>query len=86
MLDIPGIGRTKLFAILRELGVLQRGLEFNLPMQKYINAGYFTVIAVPFYIGEKVIYHTVTRVTAAGIEFIRRTLDNHGYIPKCLAN
>lgn len=41
VLGIPGVGRNKLFEILRDQGILD---DSNIPYQKYIDCGYFRVI------------------------------------------
>lgn len=64
------IGRNKLFSYLRESQVLMRN---NMPFQRYIASGYFTVRVVPINHGDFVENVTQPLVTAKGMEFIRRT-------------
>lgn len=67
------IGRNRLFSILREKQILMYGN--NLPFQRYINAGYFTVREVSIKDGEEII--TQTLVTAKGVDFLRRALKSN---------
>lgn len=68
-----GIGRTKLFEILRNKGILQNN---NIPYQKYIDSGYFRVIESSFLKpdGSKhVNFKTV--VYQKGLHFITRAVS-----------
>lgn len=73
------IGRNKLFAFLRDKGVLQRD---NRPYQKYIDAGYFRVIEEKFDkgFGDTSIY-IKTLVFQKGVDYIRKRLLEAGYKP-----
>lgn len=73
-----GIGRNKLFAFLRSIGVLMA--SNNTPYQQYMDAGYFEVIEVPRPMGCTITNIPTTRVTAKGIDFIGRKLRQHGLI------
>lgn len=64
------IGRNTLFRMLRDKQILMYGN--NLPFQRYIEAGYFTVREVTIKAGEESISQTL--VTAKGVEFIRKAL------------
>lgn len=70
-----GIGRNKLFNILREHGILiKNGPMRNTPYQKYLDAEYFEVREVSTIRGDSTINVTQTLVTAKGIDFIGRLL------------
>lgn len=71
-LDIEGIGRNKLFDILRNKEVLRSNNE---PYQRYINDGYFKVIAVAKN-GRK---FTQTLVTGKGMSWINKKMKEWGY-------
>ena len=67
-----GIGRNKLFAILREKKILQPD---NKPYQKYIDQGYFKLAEEKFDKPDGVGIYYKTVVKQKGIEFIRKTLE-----------
>lgn len=69
---VLGTGRDRLFAFLRDKGVLQTN---NLPYQRYLNAGYFKVIEKPIAIGDKLLNHSQTLVTPKGLDYIRRIIE-----------
>lgn len=73
-LNIPGIGRTKLFQILRDNKVLMKD---NQPYQRYIDNGYFTVEtrSRPDKYGGRVAY-TITLVYPRGLAYIRKIVEN----------
>lgn len=72
VLGIKGIGRNKLFQLLRELKILQGN---NMPYQTYIDRGYFRTIESQYTkpTGETVIY-IKTLVFQKGIDFIRKKI------------
>ena len=74
-LHIKGIGRTKLFALLRQMKILNR---HNIPYQEYINRDLFEVkqkvIEYPGGIAKKVTL--VTLVTPKGLQYIKKKLNN----------
>lgn len=73
ILNIKGIGRNKLFEILRNKNILQNN---NQPYQKYVDAGYFRIIESRYVLsnGEtKISLKTV--VFQKGLEFIRKTVS-----------
>lgn len=73
VLNFKNIGRTKLFEILRNNGIL---MSDNRPYQKYIDAGYFRVIESKWTSpdGETHIrFKTV--VYQSGIDFIRKSIN-----------
>jgi len=72
-LNIPNIGRNKMFKILKEYKILR---DNNLPYQDYINRGYFDVI-VNVVNGFNI---TQTLVTPKGAEWLYDKLKEWGYI------
>jgi prophage antirepressor-like protein len=72
ILDIRGIGRNKLFEILREKKVLDRG---NIPYQEFVDRGYFRVIEQKYTKpnGETEI-NIKTLVYQRGIDYIRKLI------------
>lgn len=66
-----GTGRNRLYELLRAKGILMYN---NLPYQRYLEQGYFTVKESVFYIGDTIRNHTQTLVTTKGIDWISRTL------------
>lgn len=67
-----GWGRNKLFAFLRDNGILMKN---NLPYQNYLDSGYFDVREVSTQRGEFAVNVTQTLVTPKGIDFIGKLLD-----------
>jgi anti-repressor protein len=75
--NVFGVGRNKLFALLRKTNILlDEGPNHNLPYQKYIDAGYFIVrkVIIPRTNGDQIKDQTL--VTPKGIGFIDRVLQN----------
>lgn len=72
VLNIPGLGRNKLFDRLRALGVLDQD---NKPYRKFQDAGYFRVIETKYtdQNGDTHI-NTKTLVYQRGIDFIRKAV------------
>jgi anti-repressor protein len=68
VINIKGLGRNKLFKLLREKKVLS---EDNLPYRIYIDRGYFRVIEV--IVGEKLIVST--HVTQKGLQYILKLIE-----------
>lgn len=70
VLDIKGIGRNKLFEILRERKVLDRS---NIPYQSFVDRGYFRVVEQKYTkpTGETVVT-TKTLVYQRGVDYIRK--------------
>ncbi len=68
-----GLGRNRMFALLREHRVIRKN---NLPYQQYLERGYFRVRQVQTTRKSEIVYVTQTLVTPKGIEFIGRLLDN----------
>lgn len=72
VLNISGIGRNRLFAILRDKGVLMQG---NIPYQTYIDKGYFRTIEQKWTTKEGETRISIkTLVYQRGLDYIRRLL------------
>lgn len=73
VLNFPGIGRNKLFEILRKKGILMKN---NIPYQKYIDNGCFRTIEQKYSTPEGEIRISIkTLVYQKGVDFIRKTLE-----------
>ena len=67
------IGRNRLFELLKYNKYLTK---FNLPYQKYVDAGYFKVVEVPYQIGNKKFIRAKTVITGKGqIYFFNKIKD-----------
>lgn len=74
VLAIPGLGRNKLFDVLRNKGVL---MSNNQPYQKYVDAGYFRTIESSYTTPDGSTHVNIkTVVYQRGLDFIRRTVLN----------
>jgi len=75
MLDVSKvlqIGRSKLFAFLRDEFILRKD---NTPYQRFMEAGYFEVKLSSITMGEKVVNKTQTFVTPKGLDYIRERIN-----------
>lgn len=73
VLNYPGIGRNKLFEILRERGVLMKD---NMPYQKYIDSGYFRTIEQKYQLPDGATRINIkTLVFQKGVDYIRKILE-----------
>ena len=73
VLNYPGIGRNKLFEILRDNGILRQN---NQPYQKYIDCGYFRVIEQKYEAKPGEIRINIkTLVFQKGVDYIKKLLD-----------
>ena len=70
-LNINGIGRNKLFEILREKKILDRR---NIPYQNFVDAGYFRTIETSYTSGGDTKIHIKTVVYQKGVDYIRKIL------------
>lgn len=70
-LNIKGVGRNKLFEILREKEVIDRK---NIPYQSYINRGYFRTIETSYMKGDISCIYIKTVVFQKGVEFIKKVV------------
>lgn len=71
ILSIKGIGRNKLFEILREKKILDRN---NQPYQKYVDLGYFRIIESKWQCGSDIKITLKTVVFQKGLDFIRNVV------------
>lgn len=67
-----GIGRNKLFIMLRENNILQAD---NIPYQRYVNAGYFKVVESHYMADGNSVVAKTTYVKQRGIDYIRKLLN-----------
>ena len=67
-----GIGRNRLFKLLRDKGILQSN---NVPYQRFVDAGYFKVVENSYMAGDNAIVSTVTYVKQKGVDYIRKLLE-----------
>ena len=78
VLKLPGIGRNKLFRMLRVDGILKRN---NAPMQQFINQGYFEVEPNTYDAGKDgekgKRLATITRVTPRGLQWLSKKYQPH---------
>lgn len=73
VLNIKGIGRNKLFELLRDYGILQKN---NIPYQSYVDRGYFRVVESKFTKpNAEVCISIKTLVYQKGVDFIRKKLE-----------
>ena len=69
-----GIGRNRLFKLLRSRGILQGN---NVPYQRFVDAGYFKVVENSYMAGDNAIVSTVTYVKQKGVDYIRKLLEEN---------
>jgi len=67
-----GIGRNKLFALLREKKIIRSN---NTPYQEYIDRGYFAVKEKPIKMGDASFNYAQTFVTAKGVDYISKLIE-----------
>ena len=72
VLDVKGIGRNKLFEILRDKHVLDRR---NIPYQKYVDLGWFRVIEQHYSKNGEEQISFKTLVYQKGVDYIRKLLE-----------
>jgi phage antirepressor YoqD-like protein len=58
-------GRNTLFGYLRELGIMMKNK--NIPLQKYIDRGYFQVSIIEIPIGKTIVYKSKIYITGKGL-------------------
>ncbi len=68
------VGVHKLFRFLKMLGILKAN---RLPMQPYIERGYFTVHMFPYYGNKKVKNRGKTLVSPQGVEYLRKKIKKN---------
>lgn len=73
VLAIPGLGRNKLFDVLRNKGIL---MPNNQPYQKYVDAGYFRTIETSYTTPDGSTHVNIkTVVYQRGLNFIRKVVS-----------
>lgn len=72
-----GIGRNKLFAFLRDKGILN---DYNVPYQRYVNAGYFKLVENHYNVNGNDVVSTTTYVKQRGVDYIRKLLNERGLV------
>ncbi len=74
-----GIGRNKLFALLREKKIIRSNKKIirsnNTPYQEYIDRGYFEVKEKPIKMGDASFNYAQTFVTPKGVDYIARIVE-----------
>lgn len=76
LLNVPGLGRNRLFEFLRGKGVLR---ENNQPYQKYVDAGYFRIIESRFNMSSGDVRISLkTVVFQKGVDYIRKLVQKEG--------
>ena len=74
------IGRNELFAILRDLNILQTGSDtWNMPYQEYVDQGYFQINIKEINSKGNTVFIKQAKVLPKGIEFIINILNENGY-------
>jgi phage antirepressor YoqD-like protein len=76
---VLGTGRTRLCKLLRQQEIL---MSDNVPYQQYIDRGYFVTKEITAYDGITAFNYTQTLVTAKGIDFIFKLLNEINVIAK----
>ena len=76
LLDM-GMGRNKLYAFLRNKGVLRSN---NVPYQRYVDAGYFKLVESKVDNGESTMVFTATFVKQRGIDYIRKLIKDEAKV------
>ena len=71
ILGVKGYGRNNLFEFLRQNDVLDKN---NVPMQRYVDAGYFRVIEQHFMRNSEPCVNIKTLVYQRGVDFVRRMI------------
>lgn len=68
-----GIGRNKLFALLRKKKIIRSN---NTPYQEYIDRGYFAVKEKPIKMGDATINYAQTFVTPKGVDYLSKIVKS----------
>ncbi|MDQ0091964.1 phage antirepressor YoqD-like protein [Paenibacillus anaericanus] len=77
MLGINGVGRNKVIEILCEEKVLMKNAYRDVPMQRYMDRGYFKVVLKTRQAGFGQESYIETLVYQKGIEFIAKKVTKH---------
>jgi phage antirepressor YoqD-like protein len=80
LLAVSGMGQNNLFNFLKAEGILQKD---NIPYQRFIDSGHFTVVEKFNKYNNEV--YLVTLVTQKGVYFIKRRLEKAGWVSNKLA-
>lgn len=75
--ELNGFGLKRLYAYLRNNGIMFYKNNINIPYQRYMNQGLFAVKETPCTDGE---IRPVTYATPKGLEYIRKLLRKDGYL------
>ena len=74
------IGRNEMFAILRDLNILQTGSDsWNMPYQEHVDQGYFQINIKEVNSNGTLFFIKQVKVLPKGIEFIINILNQNGY-------
>lgn len=79
LLDIRNVGRNRLIDILEEEKVIYRQDDHYLPMQKYMNFGYFKVKYKSIPTGDSNRNYIQTYLTWKGLKWLAAILAKRGY-------
>lgn len=81
-----GVGQNKLFAWMRDSGVLiASGARRNVPRQEYMDRGYFTVKETPVLTNHGIQISFTAHITGKGQQWLTRKLKESGELPDLLA-
>ena len=81
-----GVGQNKLFAWMRDSGVLiATGARRNVPRQEYMDRGYFTVKETPVLTNHGIQISFTAHITGKGQQWLTRKLKESGELPDLLA-
>ncbi len=76
-----GIGPNRIFALLREMGILMTGkIQKNLPYQEYQDRGYFTVVQSTVLVKGKTWLRFTPRLTGKGQQWLIKKLLDSGHL------
>ncbi|MDR3057884.1 MAG: phage antirepressor KilAC domain-containing protein [Prevotella sp.] len=71
-------GRNTLFGYLRELGIMMKNK--NIPLQKYIDKGYFQVSIIEIPIGKSITYKPKVYITSKGLKWLEGKLKENNML------
>jgi phage antirepressor YoqD-like protein len=74
-INIPNMGRTKIYKVLRELGIVD---EDNCPANEYVKSGYLAVESPTRYVNGWIKQVPVTLVVGnRGLQFLRQVIEDY---------
>jgi phage antirepressor YoqD-like protein len=76
LLKIYPMGRNKLMEIMRHNGILIKRGNYSVPLQSYINAGYFAVSEKVYHYGRTHGVSLKTYVSQKGLDFCAKNVNN----------